>query len=114
MAAICSSRRGAPVLGDAAPVHGVRGAAVREGVELGGDLVEAEADVAGRSDEGEPAQDRPGIAALAAGGPGRLDEALLLVEPQRRRGEAAAVGHLGDGEWVLGHADDSTLDFKST
>ena len=83
-AAICSSSRDRQCLV-------IRCQSARVGVrpwgrrsELGADLLQAEADVAGGSDEGEAAQHAPLVPALAAAAAGGLDQPLALVVAQRR------------------------------
>ena len=58
--------------------------------ELLADVPERQADFLGKNDEGDPAQDRPWIAAVAGARPLRRNEAALLVEAKRRGGDAAA------------------------
>ena len=67
------------------------------------DPFQAEADALAAADEGDPAQhvapEQPLVASAALG----ADQAALLVEVQRRDGDAAALGDDTDGEQV-GHA----------
>ena len=75
--------------------------------EFRADLVERHADPLGEDDERDPPQHIPPVAPVPGSRPFGPDEAALLVETQRGRGDAAAAGHLGDGEQV-GHARNST------
>ena len=68
----------------------------RELGELRADLVEREPDALGEHDERDPAEHRPRIAAVARAGALGGDQAALLVEPQRRGGDAAAARDLAD------------------
>src|SRR5690606_26033510 len=56
-----------------------------------------------RFDDGDTAEDTARIAPLVAGGPPAFDQALPLVEMQRRHGHARALGNLADAEggWNL-------------
>ena len=65
------------------------------------DLVEAQADLLGDADERDAAQRVTGVPPLAAPAPRRVDEALGLVEAQRRRRHAAALAHRADGQLRL-------------
>jgi hypothetical protein len=71
-------------------------------------LVEREAGRAAERDQGQPL-DHAGIEEAAQAAPaGRLDEALRLVEAQRRGRHSRAAGHLADVEIA------QSLDLKST
>ena len=110
---IRSSIRSRPALRQARPVA-PRGRAVgRQLGQLLADLVERQADPLGEDDEGDPAQHGPRVAAVARAGPLRADQVALLVEAQRRGGDAAAARHLADGQ-QLGHADRENHDSALT
>ena len=82
--------------------------------ELGADLLERQPDALGEDDECDSAEHRPRVAAVAGAGPLGADQASLLVEAQRRRGDAAAPRDLADREQV-GHGEMKAqlrLDFK--
>ena len=69
--------------------------------ELLADVLERQADLLGENDEGDTAQHRPWIAAMTGARPLRRNEAALLVEAQRRGGDAAAPRNLVDGQHGL-------------
>ena len=69
--------------------------------ELGADLVERQADALGEDDEGDPAQHRARIAAVARAGALGGDQPALLVEAQGRGGDAAAPRDLADGQQLV-------------
>src|SRR5579875_588720 len=91
-----------PCAREARPVPPAGGAVRGQLLELGGDLVEREPDPLREHDEGDPAQDGPGVAAVPRALAGRADQAAVLVEAQRRGGDAAAPRHLADLQ-KLGH-----------
>src|SRR6185503_10062293 len=80
---------GTPRVRESLPVPRGWSAVLGEGRERLADLVEAQADLLRDPDERHPAQRVAGVAALAAVGSGRVDEALGFVEAQRRGGHAA-------------------------
>jgi hypothetical protein len=66
-----------------------------------GDVAEGETDLLGGADHGQPPEHVTAVAALTAGGPGAVEQAVGLVEPQRRDGEARSLGNGTDGEEVV-------------
>ena len=84
--------------------------------KLGADLIEREADALGEDDEGEPAEYRSRIVAMARARPLRADQPSLLIEAKRRRCDAASPRDLSDCE-QFGHGQrvrQQVLDFKLT
>ena len=75
----------------------------RVGVRLSGsdasavaDVVEAQPDLLGDAHERDPPDRVAGVAPLAAGRAGGVDQPLGLVEAQRRRGDAGAAAEIAD------------------
>src|SRR5690606_15800382 len=93
----------APAGGEPFPLARRGGAFLGEGGERGADVVEGEADTLRGLDEGEAAEDVATVAALVAGVAGGGDQTAVLVEAQRRGGEAGARGGLADREEVVCH-----------
>src|SRR5437588_1479627 len=81
---------GAPTRGQPRPVAPIGRPVGRELGELRANLLERQADPLGEHDEGDPSQNRAGVAAVARPGTLRADQPALLVEPERRRSDAAA------------------------
>ena len=69
--------------------------------ERGADFGQAQAHLLGDADERDPADRVARVAALAPRGPVGVDQALGLVEPERRRRDAGAVAQLADGQLVV-------------
>ena len=69
--------------------------------DLDANLLERQPDPLREHDEGDPPQHRPRIAAMARPGPFRPDQAAVLVEAERRCGDAAAPRDLADGQQIL-------------
>ena len=109
---ICRSIRPVQLQRDPLPVGLGRGAAVGQRRQRLGDLVEAEPDALRRADERHPAQRRPRVAPLVAGGALGVDQPDVLVEAQRRRGDTGSLRELTDGEMCGGHDGSLTSDFK--
>jgi hypothetical protein len=63
------------------------------------DLVEAQPDLLGDADERDPPNDVTRVTALAAGGPGGVDQALGLVEAQGGVGDPCALAECADGQF---------------
>src|SRR5581483_7017964 len=70
----------------------------RHHAEGAADLLQREADPLGGLDERQPPEDVAPEPALPAGGPGRADQPLVLVEPDGRDGQPRALRHLADGQ----------------
>jgi hypothetical protein len=87
----------------AAGRHAVGG----ELVELGPDLVEAQAHALGEHDERHAPDHWPREAAVAGRGAIGADQPALLVEAKRRCGHAAPCGQLADGQ-LFGHMTDGS------
>jgi len=68
--------------------------------ELPADLVERQPDVLREHDEGDPAEHRPGVAAVPRAGALGDDETPLVVVAQRGGGDAAAPRDLADRQEV--------------
>ncbi len=68
----------------------------RELGKLGADLVEREADALREDDEGDPAEHRSQIVAMARARPLRADQPSLLIEAKRRGCDAASACDLSD------------------
>ena len=65
-----------------------------------GDLIQGQADVAGRPDERKAPQHAAFVAALVSRRPRGPDEPFAFVKAQRGRGEATASGDVAHGEMV--------------
>ena len=84
--------------------------------KLGADLVEREADALGEDDEGDPAEHRSRVVAMARARPLGADQPSLLIKAKRGGGDAASTCDLSDREQIghgqrVGH---HVLDFKLT
>ena len=108
--AMRSSIRLGPALREPRPVALVRRAVGRQLGELLADLLEGQPDPLGEDDEGDPAEDRARVAAVARAGALGADQAALLVEAQGRGGDAAAARNLADREQLLHGRSDATKD----
>ena len=105
-----------PGAGQSGPVGPLGHAIVRQAGELGADLGQRQSDLLGEDNERDSTQRRARVAAVAGAGALGGDEAFLLIEAQRRGGDAAAARDLGDGQ-ELGHGSsmpEAALDFKLT
>jgi hypothetical protein len=88
----------APALRQPAPVRPGRGAVVGERVERLANLGECQADPLGRLDECDPPQRAALVLPLVACRPPGVDQALVLVEPQRRCRYPGPMSNLPDGQ----------------
>jgi hypothetical protein len=91
----------APRRGKPRPVRGCRRAAGRQGIERRLDPGQRDAEPLRRADEGKPPQHHPRIPPLVPSRPPRCDQALGLVEMQRRDRHAAALRQLADADLPL-------------
>jgi hypothetical protein len=91
-----------PSDGDPRPVRSVRRAIGRQLRELAGNLFQRQANLLSEHDEGNPPQDRAGIASMPRAGTLGADQPSIFVKPQSGRGHPAAVRDVGDGQQV-GH-----------
>src|SRR5688500_3518298 len=82
------------------PVVPGRRAAVRQRREHPGDLRERDPDPLPDPDQRDPPERVAAVATLVAAGPAAGDQPLLLVEVQRRDGDATAGRQLADGQLV--------------
>src|SRR2546430_438586 len=105
-----------PASREARPVPPGRRALRRQLGELCADLLERQADPLGEDDERDAPQRRPREAPVPGARALGLDEAALLVEAQRRSGDAAAARNLLNGQQVVHGASlaHPALDFKFT
>lgn len=85
-------------MGDRFPVGDVLG------IEHAGDVVERQAGVLEHADEHEPAQRLDPVATLSGTTGVRGEQALPLVEPDRRGRHTGASRDLADGQQVVVHA----------
>src|SRR5690606_21181576 len=92
---------GAPRRREPSPVLVVRSAVVGQGVERLADLLQRQPHLLGDPDERHPAEHLALVASLSTGGAGGLDEALVLVEPQRGRCDAGALAQRADRQLPL-------------
>src|SRR5262245_4696331 len=103
-----------PAGGQPGPVGTLGHAVLRQLGELLGDLLERQADLLCEDDERDAPEHRPRIAAVAGAGAFGGDQAARLVEPQGRRGDAAAAGDYSDREELGGGTHRRALDLKLT
>ena len=82
------------------PVLAGRGASVGQRGDDLGDLAEREPHLLGDADERHPTDHLAVVSALAARRPLGVDQPLLLVEAQRRRGDARAPAEVADRQVV--------------
>ena len=90
-----------PGLRQLLPILGSEGAVVGQHGEGIADFGQRHARLLGNLDDGNPPQYRPRIAPLIAAIAAALDQALLLIEMERRDGNAASAGHVSDGKLEL-------------
>jgi hypothetical protein len=105
-----------PGAGQTRPVAARRCSIRRKLGKLGADFVERQPDPLGEDDERDPPEHRAGISPVAGAGPRGRDQAPLLVETQRRGGDAAAPRDLADRQQCRhsGRVTAITFDFKCT
>jgi hypothetical protein len=98
------------------PVRTVRHAILRESGEFHADFVEGQPHSLCEDDERNAANDGARVAAMACIGAFRTDQALVLIETERRCCDSAALGHFGDGQHVFHIRSLTTFgtDFKCT
>lgn len=89
---------GLPGLGYSLPVAPCRGAAIRQQSEHGADVGQRDPDSLGDADQRHSPEDIALVTALVARGPPAADQALALVEVQRRDRHTAARRELPYGE----------------
>src|SRR5919202_726397 len=106
----------APSGGELRPVGAGRHPVGRQLRQLLADLIEREAHALREHDERHTPNDRPVKAAVAGRRPLRPDEPALLVETERRGGNAAARGDLPDRQKLRHTTSEAQnrLDFKCT
>src|SRR5690349_13437113 len=90
-----------PPLGYSLPIAPGRGAIFRQQCQHGGDLSQRNPNSLGDSDQRDPPQHVPLVAALVARGAPAADQALTLIEVQRRDCHTATGGKLPNGELGL-------------
>lgn len=80
-----------PGLGEQLPLLLARRSICGQRLETVSYLAQREANLLGRSDEGDSSQDIAPVPSLPAQGAGRRDQPAILVEPQRRCGDAETL-----------------------